>query len=86
MKIDIINYVKDEIMKDFKDFLNYEKLEANEKSIELYITAQYYDLVDNLYTYYEYYPEMEHMTFENQVKFIEDKWEKILKETIKKED
>lgn len=71
--------VKDEIIKDYMLYLEEEKLENNQTSIDKYITCQYYDIAECLDVLQEYYPIMQDLTYEHQIKFIENKIESIIK-------
>lgn len=77
--IKMLEDVKDEIIKDYNLFLEEEHLENNQDSIDAYITCQYYDIADALEELQEYYPIMQDLTYEHQIKFIENKIESIIK-------
>ena len=71
--------VIDDIIADYKLYLEEEHLENNQTSIDKYITCQYYDIADCLDVLQGYYKEMQDMEYLEQIKFIENKIEKIIK-------
>lgn len=71
--------VIEEIKQDYSLYLQEEHLEDNDESLDKYITCQYYDIADSLDVLQEYYKEMQGMEYIEQITFIENKIENIIR-------
>lgn len=72
---------KEYIIGDYLEWLEENGLENTDENIENFITAIYYETIDNLELLENYYKEMQDMAqFGDKIEFIEDKIRDILKE------
>lgn len=74
---------KEYIIGDYLEWLEENGLENTDENIDNFITAIYYETVDNLDLLEKYYKEMQDMAqFGDKIEFIEDKIRDILKEGV----
>ena len=72
---------KEYIIGDYLEWLEENGLENTDENIDNFITAIYYETVDNLELFESIYKEMQDMAqFGDKIEFIEDKIRDILKE------
>ena len=74
---------KEYIIGDYLEWLEENGLENTDENIDNFITAIYYETVDNLELFESIYKEMQDMAqFGDKIEFIEDKIRDILKEGV----